>query len=230
MANAIILAGGNGARLRGIAATGMKPLLVHEGEALISRLGRQAQKHCGRVVIVVSPLNAAAICDLMGEEYEYVVQPVPAGPGDALARGLTCVGPAEETLVLMGDNIISDGDMRVVADTDGYDVVIGTKQVHDFDEAKRYTRIFKDVNTGHWVTEEGPISAASLGPPWSVWCGPLKLNTDRARLTIADAYEEHLKNGAGEFKIGPWLANVGSVCRWHVDARDIGIPEEVRPL
>lgn len=223
MIDTIILAAGNGSRLKGITATGMKPLLVVNGEPLITRLHHQANQDANPPVIVTSPVNTQAICDLVGDDARYVVQPSPAGPGEALLRGLEAVRTPWVT-VLMGDNYITNADYEYVqnAAVSPAQTVIGVTHTVDFDIARHFTRVSGDALL---LSEEGDVTLKS---PWTLWCGPLVVRTDLVREVLSEAL---LHSGENELKIGPYLEDFVAEGRFHlaqIEAMDIGTPDAVR--
>ena len=102
----VILAAGQGVRMKS-----KIPKVLHRvcGKALI-RYPVDIMRQLGiqRVVIVVSPSNAAAIKDLLGEEIEYVIQPQVSGTGDALLR------TAELLEGQVGHILVHNGDVPLV--------------------------------------------------------------------------------------------------------------------
>lgn len=216
----IILAAGNGSRLEGIVPTGLKPLLVVNGEPLIKRLVDQVRraKIGNAITVVVSPTNAAPICELLGEEHRYVVQPSPRGPGDALLRGLRGWDDCR-CMVLMGDNWFADEVIPAMVDIDA-DFVIGGHEEVDRERAAQFTRVKADVEP--WLFNEGTVPRGQ--GPWHVWCGPLIAPEDRLHQMLLA-----VGSGAAELKIGPHLNALDVETRRfvYVDAKDIGTPEAV---
>lgn len=228
MPDAVILAAGNGARLRGVVAAGMKPLLVVDGEALVHRLVRQAiAAGCRRIVVVVSPVNAAAVCDVIeSNEHEgvrYVIQPSPTGPGDALRRGLELTS-SEAVLVLLGDNILQDNDVTAMASA--RPISVGVKHFSPGEEStvKLLTRLRPDGST----VEKIPVSFDDLWPDgkYHTWYGPLMVDSRKAWMTLSDA-----KRKGPELFIGPLISKFGSypggqINEVKVDAHDVGYAKE----
>jgi len=224
--DAVILAAGAGSRLAGIVPTGMKPLVVVNGEALIARLARQARSFVtGRLIVVVSPTNAAPIVDLLARvdrrDIDYVVQPTPAGPGEALLRGLA-LASSPYTLVLAGDNWMPDAAVTSVVYAAPLGCAVGVRVVGEPDVARRFTR-FREHNA------HGPSLECDEGPdlrwpgPWTVWCGPLVLPTENAKAVLTTIVRNR---GDNEAKIGPYIGSLGgSAALVPVDAQDIGTPE-----
>ena len=222
----IVLAAGNGRRLKGIVPTGLKPLIVVNGEPLITRIVDQAIEVSDLVTVVVSPANAAPIVELVGTGVHYVVQPEPRGPGDALRRGLVTSGNVSRSLVLMGDNWLEDGVVQTVVDSRA-DVVIGVRDIGVIypDVARRFTRV-KVNPSGVLVSEEGHV--LGWAGPWTVWCGPLVVPTVMMKEALDNAVWTAEKEE--ELKIGPYLGDVdltGVTALIPVEAKDIGIPEEL---
>jgi hypothetical protein len=171
------------------------------------------------VIIVTSPLNTAPICDLIVHRAQFVVQPAPLGPGEALLRGLQSAH-APEVLVLMGDNWMEYDDLQRVARQD-VSVAVGTMAVGSREVAKRFTRVRWDLN-GNLQSEEG--DDVTFNVPCSAWCGPLLLPRERTAEVLSEATR------SGELKIGPHLGEIARdlpAVSVMVKARDIGVPEEL---
>lgn len=200
--------------------------MIVDGEALVHRLTRQARSMgARRTVIVVSPLNASAVTDVIESNLtatRYVVQPRAAGPGEALFRALE-VCTEDHVLVLLGDNIILDEDLKKFDCCDP--VAVGSRTFHKGDEemVEKLTRIRP---SGEFV-EKVPVSEADLWPDGSyhTWYGPLLI--DRKRTLDAFDYMFNFWNpddeSSGELYIGPYIASMGThVTRIEVDAHDVG--------
>lgn len=217
----IILAAGNGSRLDGIVPIGLKPLLLVNGEPLIKRLVRQAAGVSNDITVVVSPTNVGPIIELIGPSLDYVVQPTPFGPGDALLRGLRGWDDAR-CMVLLGDNWLPDGTIEAVRHVTA-ELIISGFSTSARKHALRFTRIFTDPETGRPKrSEEGGLLSGS--PPWDVWCGPLLAPEDILHRVLHDA-----DSVDGEKKIGPHittlLSRVENSRFVYCDAKDVGTPE-----
>lgn len=220
----VILAGGAGRRLSGVVPTGLKPLLLANGEPLVKRLVRQAYANglASSITVVVSPTNAAPIVEVVAANgVHYVVQPTPRGPGDALLRALRHVDPGHRALVVMGDNYIADAFFAAVYEADAA-LVIGTTAL---DDVARFTRVGTTSAPRALWSAEGPIMKTEPSTR-TVWCGPLLLPVGATRQVL------YAKQSpvSGELKIGPWLGAIAEFVgeRWALvsgDARDIGMPE-----
>ena len=94
-------------------------LAAGEGRRMVSRLPKPLHRVCGkelirypvellaslgirRPLLVVSPVNAVAIRQVLGDTVDYVVQPAPLGTGDAAAWAVAALPGSVEHLVLLG--------------------------------------------------------------------------------------------------------------------------------
>jgi CTP:molybdopterin cytidylyltransferase MocA len=195
--DAIILAAGNGERVRGVTARGLKPLLLVEGEPLIARLVRQASV-ADRVTVVVSPLNAPHIVDVLEakgfDDVRYIVQPQATGPTDAMRRGLDTSRGAL-TLVVLGDNVVSDSDFAAIAQRQAPAVGVRTFARDD----PRIEGLGRRLSTGEWV-EKCPLRNADTGV---VWAGLVLVETKLARPALAFAKDEYIVPLFTKFSVRP---------------------------
>lgn len=226
--DAVILAGGKGARLDGVMPPYWKPLLPDRGVPLVRRAYEQAEPMADdNVFVIAAPENALQISQIMPtnrRKLVIVVQREATGPGDALMLALKLTRQ-EHLLVLMGDNIMPDDDVKNVCDAvadSPCGFVIGTGEVETAREAKRFTRI---ENHGQWQTiSEGP-NIALMKPPYTVWCGPLVLPVD---LAVKAMNRNSIDiNTLGERKIGTHLGDIGPAALVPCSAIDIGTPETI---
>ncbi len=98
----VVMAAGQGVRMNSRLPKVLHKLcgkeLVRYPVELLQSLG------IGRIVVVVSPHNAQAVRELLGEQVEYAVQPAALGTGDALGRAVELLrGQADHLLVQGGD-------------------------------------------------------------------------------------------------------------------------------
>lgn len=208
--DAIVLAAGNGERLKGLAARGMKPLLVVDGEAVVARLVRQLHEHreVDRIIVVVSPANSAAVCDVlesnMPSRCDYAVQPEARGTADAYNRGRVAVRGAH--VVVLGDNVLETEELHRIIDARG----IGVTRYDP--EDSRLEGVTRKLNTGEWV-EKVPLTDWESGIVWSAAFVSPGLN--------ARAVGEHLGNSLGSL-----LASAQTYVS--VNARDVGDAGSIR--
>lgn len=223
MRDVVVLAAGRGERLRGIAAPFHKPLMIVDGQPLISSAVNAAIDHdplTRTVTVVAAPDNVSPICELLADHLRtrrvnVVVQPTPRGPGAALLTGLAAVH-TEYVLVLAGDNTTHADELSAYAGA----TTVGFKVV-SAEESKRYTCI-----VGDYVFEDDRERTSDT---YRVWCGPLMLPTSETIDHLS--YVERATPGV-ELKLGrhiqPISRKYGSRIRLvPSSARDVGVPEEL---
>jgi len=115
--NAIVMAAGEGRRLRPITERWPKPVLPIDGRPVIATLVRALREAgCDRVTVVTGHL-AAQVEALLGDgsgfgvEIAYVRQPHPDGSADAVRRALAG-GAAAPALVAGADHVFAHGTLE----------------------------------------------------------------------------------------------------------------------
>lgn len=167
MATAVILAAGENARLQ-IAGLppGHKPLLIWQDEVLIRRLARQCiEAKYDQTIIVVSPGNAQDICFAVEpwlDKIDFVMQPRPLGPQEAIDRTIDEISVSEYVTVFMADNWMED---RYVECQDIERITV----THDDDEA--FTEMQWTRGTYLTFSHDDPPMFSALDKPR--WLGPL---------------------------------------------------------
>jgi NDP-sugar pyrophosphorylase family protein len=112
---AIVMAAGEGTRLRPLTETWPKPVLPIDGRPVIATLLRELAAAVGRVTVVSGHL-AEELEALVGDgsgfglQVDYVRQPRADGSGDAVRRALAG-GAATPALVVAADTVYSPGDI-----------------------------------------------------------------------------------------------------------------------
>ena len=113
---AIVMAAGEGRRLRPLTERWPKPVLPIDGRAVIATLMRDlADARCGRVTVVTGYL-AEQVEELLGDgsgfgvELRYARQPEPHGSADAVSRALAA-GAETPALVTSADTVFARGDV-----------------------------------------------------------------------------------------------------------------------
>ena len=99
----VILAAGSGQRMK---SRRPKPLhrvcgkeLIRHPVELLQGLGLRS------ILVVVSPANAEAVRNLLGDTVDYVIQPTARGTGDAASQAVAALrGQAEHLIVLGSDS------------------------------------------------------------------------------------------------------------------------------
>jgi len=206
--DAIILAAGSNERLKGIVPSYYKPLILVDGEPLIKRIVRQV-KHWrpGRIVVVASPYNIQAIVDVLEDggssDLQYVIQPTPTGPINAVYRGvLACSAPAVN--IICGDNIISHDDFeglhrkfqKLMADQN--DMLLETALAWGFtnlyeEAATRFT--VYDEDTKAFIDKPPSPELYAVERKVPAWIGPILIQGptnlwDGSRKTFAEVFNE----------------------------------------
>jgi UDP-N-acetylglucosamine diphosphorylase / glucose-1-phosphate thymidylyltransferase / UDP-N-acetylgalactosamine diphosphorylase / glucosamine-1-phosphate N-acetyltransferase / galactosamine-1-phosphate N-acetyltransferase len=115
--DAIVMAAGEGRRLRPITEHWPKPILPIDGRAVIATLVRQLLAEGLGPITVVTGHLAERVEELLGGlDVRFVRQPRPDGSADAVRRALDC-GANSPALVLAADTVFRRGDLARVADT-----------------------------------------------------------------------------------------------------------------
>jgi dTDP-glucose pyrophosphorylase len=120
--DAVVMAAGEGTRLRPITERWPKPVLPIDGRPVIATLLRElAAAGCGRAVVVTGHL-AEQVEELVGDgsafrlEVRTVRQPGVLGSADAVKRALAA-GAEPPCLVLAADTVFTPGDIGRFAET-----------------------------------------------------------------------------------------------------------------
>jgi len=154
--DAIILAGGQGTRLRTVVSDVPKPLAPIDGKPFLDILLTQLS-HFHRVRRVVLAVGYKA--DLIEARYrnsrdfgfgiEFSVERAPLGTGGALLQALPLTRSAN-VLVLNGDSYV-DFDLTALADTHARCNASVTMVVVDVEDAARFGSVQLDTPTGRLV-------------------------------------------------------------------------------
>jgi NDP-sugar pyrophosphorylase family protein len=118
--DAIVMAAGEGRRLRPITERWPKPVLPIDGRPVIVTLLRELEEaRCERAWVVIGHL-AAQVEELVtgcepGLEVQFVGQPAPLGSGDAVSRALAA-GARPPCLVSAADTVFAPGDVARFAE------------------------------------------------------------------------------------------------------------------
>jgi GTP:adenosylcobinamide-phosphate guanylyltransferase len=112
---AIVMAAGEGRRLRPVTERWPKPILPIDGRAVIATLVNQlAEEGIGPVTVVTGFLAEQVEELLDGLEVRFVRQPEPHGSADAVRRALDG-GASMPTLITAADTLFRPGDLARVA-------------------------------------------------------------------------------------------------------------------
>jgi GTP:adenosylcobinamide-phosphate guanylyltransferase len=109
---AIVMAAGEGLRLRPLTERWPKPILPIDGRAVIATLVRQlAAEGLGPVTVVTGHLAERIEALLDGLDVRFARQPAPHGSADAVRRALAA-GAGLPAIVSAADSVFADGDLR----------------------------------------------------------------------------------------------------------------------
>lgn len=220
----VILAGGRGGRLTGIAAPYHKPLLPINGVPnvvnCVNVLNR-IRNHDGvdSITVVVAPENALVISQVLphcDDDITVVVQREPRGPGYALLEGLKC-GEDANVMVLLADNILTHDDIEKIVAFE-YAVAVTTLPAS---AALQYT--WWDSTHGIWREKE-PALLNVGNTTIEAWCGPITINRDLTLEAYGRIIASRWDNGT-ELAVGPYLAQFvpgGNANRVPLNCTDIG--------
>ncbi|MEM7821320.1 MAG: sugar phosphate nucleotidyltransferase [Candidatus Aenigmatarchaeota archaeon] len=130
---AVILAAGEGKRMRPLTFTRPKPLLRVANKPILHHTLEQIKKVGIDEVIVVVGYMWEQIKNYFGEEFQgikinYVLQKEQLGTGHALLQAKDLLRNEEKFLVLYGDDIYSSGDMEKCI---RHDMCVSAKKVED---------------------------------------------------------------------------------------------------
>ena len=227
--DAIILAAGRNERLKHVIPEYTKTSVQVKGVPLLVRTIKQLFRvyDVDKVIVVVAPENGLRIREeltayhLLSNSLRFVMQPFPAGPGDALMRGLEA-STTRSVLALCGDNIFTDGALEnFTAAQEPFVVGVRTIPMGSGYDIRRFTRITQD-----YTFEEG--EAVSF--PWDdgcyrVWLGPLKLPAAAMRDALYMA-----RQAGREVSIGIHLQQLGQPTCVEVQCEDIGTLDAYKKL
>lgn len=153
---AVILAAGRGTRMGSLTTETPKPMLKVHGKNLIERKLEVLPKEITKVIIVVGYLKES-IMEYFGTSWngvviEYVEQSVLSGTGGAIDLCKERLQHEEQFLVLMGDDLYSQEDLKDIT-SNYYSILVANQGTEGrkkgwqvfFDEKNMLTEIHQDV-------------------------------------------------------------------------------------
>ena len=213
IANAIVMAAGEGRRLRPLTDRWPKPVLPIDGRPVIATLLHElAAAGVERATVVVGHL-AEQVERLVGErgafplEVRFARQEGPHGSADAVLRALAA-GAALPTLIAAADTVFVPGDVARVARAfagSRAEGAIAVRREPAPDPPHRYaTRVEEGRVTR--VLDDDPANPLSGAPLWAIRepVAPL-LGLDERPYELAQAFERAVEQGMTVlgFEIGP---------------------------
>jgi glucose-1-phosphate thymidylyltransferase len=155
---AIVMAAGEGRRLRPVTERWPKPILPVDGRAVIATLLQQLEAEGIGPVTVVTGYLAELVEELLhGFEVRFVRQPEPDGSADAVRRALDG-GAGLPVLVTAADTVFRHGDLAKVAATRSAAIA--------YREAPSKARIATDAGLVTEVVAGDPSLPFSSAPLW----------------------------------------------------------------
>ena len=173
--DAVVMAAGEGRRLRPLTERWAKPVLPIDGRPVVATLLRElAAAGVERATVVVGHLREQ-VERLVGEpgafplEVRLAEQPEPLGSADAVRRALAA-GARLPALVSAADTVFAPGDVAAFADafsTSGAAGAIAVRRDPPPEPPHRYaTRVEGGVVTR--VLDDDPATATSGAPLWGI--------------------------------------------------------------
>jgi dTDP-glucose pyrophosphorylase len=171
--DAIVMAAGEGSRLRPLTERWPKPVLPIDGRPVIATLLRElAAAGCARAFVVTGYL-AERVEELVGDgagfglEVRYVRQPAVLGSADAVQRALAA--GAEPPVVVSGaDTVFGSGDIgRFLAAADGFAGALACRRDPPPEPPHRFAVRVEDGRVTR-VLDDDPASRLSGAPLWAV--------------------------------------------------------------
>jgi NDP-sugar pyrophosphorylase family protein len=202
---AVVMAAGEGRRLRPLTERYAKPVLPVDGRPAIALLLRElAEAGLGRTTIVVGHLGAQIENLLAGYDHElrFVAQPEPLGSGDAVRRA----GLDPPYLVVAADTVFGQGDIALFTEAGASaDGAIAVRRSPPPGPGRAAVRIETGLVTR--VVDDDPASEVAGAPLWLVGSpvhGRLH-GLPGPPFQLADAFQRAIDDGArvSGVEIGP---------------------------
>jgi bifunctional UDP-N-acetylglucosamine pyrophosphorylase/glucosamine-1-phosphate N-acetyltransferase len=194
---AVVLAAGEGTRLRPLTERWPKPVLPIDGRPVVATLLRELAGHVDRVFVVTGHL-AEQVEALVGDgsgfgvEIVYARQPQALGSVDALQRALAA-GAEPPFLVSAADTVYGAGDTgRFARAAAAYAGAIAVRRVPAPDESHRQPVRIEDGRVVRVIDDDrrNPLAAAPL---W--WFGRELLGYLDGALGLADVLQRAVDDG-----------------------------------
>jgi NDP-sugar pyrophosphorylase family protein len=205
---AVVMAAGEGTRLRPVTERWAKPVLPIDGRpVVVTLLGALAAAGIERTWVVVGHLGhqVRSLAEGAGAEVRFVEQPSADGSADAVKRAIDA-GAAPPVLVAAADTVFADGDLaRFLAAADGYDGAIAGRRIPPPSPPHRSPLGIRDGLVRR-VLDDDPENRLAAAPLWAL--GPRvaeRLCKDRKPHELASAFQAAIDDGAriAGVEIGP---------------------------
>jgi dTDP-glucose pyrophosphorylase len=211
--NAVVMAAGEGTRLRPLTERWPKPVLPIDGRPVIATLLRDlAAAGCERALVVTGHL-AEQVERLVGDgtrfglAVSFVRQPRPDGSADAVARALEA-GAELPCLVTAADTVFTTGDVARFAEAfaaGGGDSALAVRRHPPPSPPHRNAVAVGDGRVAR-VVDVDPANPLGAAPLWGL--GPAAashLRVDRPPYELAASYQRAIDEGGevAAIEIGP---------------------------
>jgi NDP-sugar pyrophosphorylase family protein len=211
--DAVVMAAGEGRRLRPLTERWPKPVLPIDGRAVLATLLRElADRGCERATVVTGHL-AEQVERLVGDgaafglEVAFARQPRPDGSADAVARALEA-GAAVPCLVMAADTAFAPGDIGRFAEAfaaSGADSALAVRRVPAPSPPHRQAVAIEDGRVVR-VSDDDPANPLAAAPLWAL--GPAaarRLRVDTRPFELASAFQRAIDDGVfvAGIEIGP---------------------------
>jgi len=161
----LILAGGEGTRLKSVVKDIPKPLADIDGKPFVEYIFDYLIRYGVKSIILSVGYKHQAIIDKFGNrckdlEIEYCIEDEPLGTGGALIKALPLI--KEDNLLVINGDTFFDVDLRELEKfhlDKKADLTLSLKQMHNFD---RYGRVFVDENFKITGFEEKTFCSSGL--------------------------------------------------------------------
>jgi D-glycero-alpha-D-manno-heptose 1-phosphate guanylyltransferase len=161
----LILAGGEGTRLKSVVKDIPKPLADVDGKPFIEYIFDYLLRYGIKNIIMSVGYKSEAIINLFGScykdlEIEYCIEDKPLGTGGALIKALPLI--KENNLLVINGDTFFDVDLKELETfhlDKKADLTLSLKQMYDFD---RYGRVFVDENNKITGFEEKTFCSSGL--------------------------------------------------------------------
>jgi NDP-sugar pyrophosphorylase family protein len=202
--DAVVMAAGEGSRLRPLSERWPKPILPIDGRPVVATLLRElAGAGCSSVVVVTGHL-AEQVEDLVGDgsgfglEVRFVRQPGVLGSADAVRRALAA-GAEPPLLVTAADTVYSSGDLRRFAEAYAASGAAGALAVRREPAPDPPHRPAVRVSDGlvTRVIDDDTTNPLAGAPLWALGPGvvPLLEGLPGPPFALADAVERAIRSG-----------------------------------
>jgi NDP-sugar pyrophosphorylase family protein len=202
----VVIAAGEGRRLRPLTERWPKPILPIDGRPVVATLVRELASHVERVYVVTGHL-AEQVEGLLGDgsafgvEIVYARQAAAIGSVDAVQRAVAA-GAEPPFLVSAADTVFSSGDTRrFVAAAAGFAGGLAVRRIPPPDASHRQPVRVEDGRVVR-VIDDNPANPLGAVPLW--WLGA-DLFPFRDEAGLADVLQRAIDEGLeiGGIEIGP---------------------------